>query len=210
MANHNPGYITGSTVSRLMTTDKKVLPAGALTFCIELARERSGLCEIEPAFDGNEATEWGNFYEDEAISRYIEVMERIEGGLWFVSEKQTPKVDGWLSCSVDGISNGSIVIDAKCPKNQNYHHQRMSEDGCRKWLSENEDQLQFNMMLWGLSEAHLISYDPRWKPSHQVIVAKTKACPVWREKFELRYKLAEEQIQIELEKIANAKFIYEL
>jgi hypothetical protein len=208
MANHAPGFITGSTVSRLMSTDKKELPAGALTFCMEIARERCKMCEIQPAFDGNESTEWGNFYEDEAITRYIEFMESKTGVLHFVSDKQTPKVNGWLSCSVDGITNGEIVIDAKCPKNQNYHHLRMSEDGCRKWLKENEDQLQFNMMMWALSDAHLISYDPRWVQSHQVIVAATKISQQWLEKFNSRYELAEKQIQLNIERILEAKFIH--
>ena len=84
----------------------------------------------------------------------------------------------------------------------------MSEDGCRKWLKENEDQLQFNMMMWGLSDAHLISYDPRWAQSHQVIVAATKISQQWLDKFNSRYELAEKQIQLDIERILEAKFIH--
>lgn len=193
MASHAPGYITGSTVSALLTGKKDKLLVGGVDFAISIAMERCGLVEIEPDFLGNKATEWGNMYEEEAIQRYEEL------NFCDVHGKQEGFSEGWLSCTPDGLVDDETVLEIKCPFNTQNHLNYLLNPETFK--DKYYDQAQFNMMLTSRKWCDLVSYDPRWTSSLDIKVVTIKCDLEWQKKARDRIKQAETVIKDTLKKI---------
>lgn len=193
MASHAPGYITGSTVSALLTGKKDKLLVGGVAFAMQIAMERCGLVEIPPDFQGNEATEWGNMYEEEAIQRYEEVnFSDVHG-------KQEGFCTGWTSCTPDGLIGGDGVLEIKCPFQTKNHLDYLLSD--ESFKAKYEDQAQFNMMLTGREWCDLVSYDPRWTQPLDIKVVHIEACEQWQERAMDRIQQTEAVIKDTLKRI---------
>lgn len=84
-----------------------------ITFCNPYSNEKDFILKKNGygKFQGNVATEWGNKYEDSAIRLYEQIKKEkvIEFGLLL-----HPTVD-WLACSPDGITEGGVMLEIKCP-----------------------------------------------------------------------------------------------
>jgi len=197
MSKHSPKFITGSTVSAIMTGKGDKMLVGGINFAKQIAKERSEKAEIVQTFEGNYATEWGNDHEGMAIYAY---QNRFDV---FVHSMQTPKVEGYLSCTVDGLIDANAVLEVKCPANDTYHEARFTTEGAAQFLKENYDQCQFNTYLWKRQTCILISYDPRWSDPLDLVVIKTPLNPKWVEKFEKRLAHCNEVIDEHLEFLMN-------
>lgn len=68
---------------------------------------------LEPSFQGNEATEWGNLHEPIAIEKY----EKKTGNkvLDFGLLESINKGEDFLAGSPDGITSTGTLIEVKCP-----------------------------------------------------------------------------------------------
>lgn len=178
MAKHNPGFITGSTVSAILTGKGDSLLKGGITFAEQLGAERSGMLDNELArdadFQGNRATDWGNEYEEEAI-------QAIESELFVtVTDKQRQFIDKkrWASCTVDGMAdNGNYVVEVKCPYSPDVHRGRLLNTELLRL--KYEPQVRFNMWLTGAANGILVSYDPRWKEPANLVLVKFERDPKW-------------------------------
>jgi len=196
MASHKHGFITGSTCSAILTGKGDTLLTGGVSFCEQIAEERFEGIQLDEGFAGNDATEWGNMHEDEAIARY-EALKFVT-----VKDKQKPFESGWLSCTPDGIA-GTTLIEVKCPYTNSAYREYMRNP--EKFVAKYNDQVQFNMMLTGCVNADLIAYNPKYPEPLDILVVRVQADPRWVERFEARYDQAEAVISDFIEFLNSIK-----
>lgn len=171
MANHRPGFITASTVGPFLTGKTGKLIAGGINAARNIAAERERLIDPEQdnGFSGSIHTEWGNEHEADAIAAYErERMVEVHG-------QQDVVVQGWLSCTPDGLVGADGLVEVKCPSKMENHKENLLRNA---WVSQYFDQVQFQMMLTGRAWCDLISYDPRqaeWAKLHVVRIARDES-----------------------------------
>ena len=170
MANHNPEYITSSTVKRLLGGRGDKLIKGGRTFARQLARERFGVVDEESSFKGNYATEHGNQYEPEALARYQQET------FTEVHSMQKVVTKGWLSCTPDGLIGDDIITEVKCPFDTDNHMSNLLEQA---FVKDYEAQCRFQMMLTERPLCHLISYDPRWPEPYDITWVELERDKEW-------------------------------
>lgn len=100
------GRVTGSVVGAILGVNKYKSADDVLR---DMVRAYHG---AEPEFNGNVATEYGNFNEDGAIFDFV-----MESG--FNTKKNEeffihPEHD-WLGATPDGLVGGDALIEVKCP-----------------------------------------------------------------------------------------------
>jgi hypothetical protein len=202
MAKHSFGFITGSTVSAILTGKGEKLLTGGVNFAEALGAERSGVLDKEMAkdshFQGNYATEWGNEHEAEALEFFSEKFFAN------VTDLQKSFIDesNWLSCTVDAMWH-SNVLEVKCPANYDNHRKHLLNP--ESFLKEHETQLRFNMMLSGAERAYLISYDPRYVGDCRMLVIEIEQCKQWEIDCMNRVKQANEIAEETAKDLQNYK-----
>ena len=198
MAKHAPGFWTASTISPILTgKDPNKLLVGGINYAKRIALERSGICNLEldlSVFSGNDATEWGNTYEAEAVERYEAAMFADVHG------HQSHFIDGWTSCTPDGLIGSDGLVEIKCPYNPEKHFANLTDAA---WLSDYSDQVQFQMMLTGRQWCDLVSYDPRFTEPHDLVVARVYRDNDYIELMRTRINLAEVVVAETLGRIAQ-------
>lgn len=105
-------------------------------------------CGGSKPFVGNDATRWGNHYEDIAIEIYSKLRDKkvLSFGLLIHPDHE------WLGGSPDGITTDGILLEVKCPLSRKIvmgevpHH----------YLS----QVLLNLEICNLELAHFIEYCP--------------------------------------------------
>lgn len=113
-------------------------------------------------FRGNDATEWGNNHEEEAI-RLFEFQENVDvvrTGFWIMDDY--PDIGG----TPDGLLGDDFTLQVKCPYNPDVHYKTWKEQRIPgKYLA----QVQGEMMITGRRFAWFISYDPRADADFQLV-----------------------------------------
>jgi len=106
-------------------------------------------CNANPKpFIGNEATRWGNHYEDIAIEKYSQLRNKKVLSFGLLIHPDYP----WLGGSPDGITTDGILLEVKCPLKRKIipgevpHH----------YLS----QVLLNLEICNLELAHFIEFVP--------------------------------------------------
>ena len=188
MAQHNPGYITASTVSPFLTGKGDTLLKGGETAAVKIAMERSGIVTItNEIWDGNSATEWGNEHEADAILRY----EEIEFAS--VTDQQKGVAEGWLSCTPDGYVNDDGLVEVKCPYNESVHFGYLLDSVALK--DKYYDQVQFQLMLTGRKWCDLVSYHPHYNEPNDIVKVRIEPDPDWVKRCRSRIDQAEAIIE---------------
>jgi len=129
--------------------------------------------EIEMSADFKQ-TRWGNTYEPEARAKYSELtgMNVREVGFMvnFNCKYNGGSFDGEVY-DVDANPNG--IIEIKCPFDPIKHSKNASLkiDGLDQ-SHEYYAQIQNNINVAGVDWCDFISYDPRRKPEHQLVVIR--------------------------------------
>ena len=105
-------------------------------------------CGKSKPFVGNEATRWGNHYEDIAIEKYSEIRNKkvLSFGLLIHPEYQ------WLGGSPDGITTDGILLEVKCPIRRKIIYGEVP----KQYL----DQVLLNLEICNLDVAHYIEFIP--------------------------------------------------
>jgi hypothetical protein len=192
MANHRPGHITASTVSRFLTgKDPAKLLKGTETACMELALERLGICPdlAEYGFTGNTATDWGNEHEAEAIEAYKAETFTLE----VHGQQDVIRGGEWLSCTPDGLIGSIGMLETKCPFNPHKHFAYAIDPTALE--DEYFDQVQFQLWLSGRKWCDLTSYDPRFIEGHRLVIARIEPNAKWQEFAQIRIELVLERVQ---------------
>lgn len=146
--------ITASRFKDLMTEprSKADREAGALSdtargYMMELLGEN---LTREAQFFSNAATDWGNTYEDEAISAYAARTGVIVQRVGMVTQ-------GLVGASPDGLVGDSGGIEVKCPFNPKNHIETLLNGMPKQHIA----QVQGCMWLAERDWWDFISYDPR-------------------------------------------------
>jgi len=105
---------------------------------------------LEPKFEGNAATEWGNDHEKDAIDAYEIVTGSIVSKSGDNQEFRISKEHDWLGCTPDGFVGG-IIIEAKCPASLNVYG---------KVPDHYMAQVQGQMYVCDVSLAHFVVWTP--------------------------------------------------
>lgn len=120
-------------------------------------------CGAGKPFTGNEATLYGQKYEDEAIEKYCMAMGKRnhEFGLiaWDeVNREPTEPVIPWMAGSTDGIAEDVlgledlVVLEVKCP-----FRRKIKYGECPEYYYP---QVQLNMAILNIDKADFIEYRP--------------------------------------------------
>jgi len=119
-------------------------------------------------FVGNDATRWGQHYEDVAIEIYSELYNKEVLSFGLLIHRDYP----WLGGSPDGITKDGILLEVKCPVSRPIimgeipHHYR--------------SQVLLNLEICNLETAHFIEYAPGKSDQDYVLnVVEIKRDPEW-------------------------------
>lgn len=161
MANHKPGWITASTIGPFLTGKSGKLIQGGINAAREIAGERSGSIDPEQdnGFTGLIHTDWGNEHEADAIAAY-EAREFVEvhGQQEQFEVIALNGLKTQISCTPDGLVGEEGMIEVKCPSVMKNHRNNVLRN---EWVSQYQDQCQFQMLVTGRKWVDLISFDPR-------------------------------------------------
>jgi hypothetical protein len=183
------GKFTPSELYRLMTPPKtktEVLSEGAKTYVKEKIAEILTIdISNDKMFHGNNATEWGNSYEGEAIEVFSDMLNKEIVNPGFIN------YDNNFGGTPDGISHDKLFgIEVKCPYNSSIHLDNLLLDSLafKKERKEYYWQIQGYSLITGIENWYFVSYDPRQ------IDYKLKILPIKRNEDDIR--LIKEKLQI--------------
>ena len=196
MASHNYGHITASTIGPFLTGKKDELLVGGVAAAIEIAKERlslKGYVSPEEPWQGNEATEWGNQHENDALLRYEQAQ------FVSVTDRQKGVAKEWLSCTPDGYVGKDGLVEVKCPFATKVHMGYLLEPESLR--DAYNDQCQFQLMLTGRKWCDIVSYDPRWKEPLDLVIIRITPDVDWQVRCLSRIEQAETIITETMEKL---------
>ena len=186
------GKFTPSELHRLMTepkTKSEIISEGAKTYIKEKIAETLTVdISNDKMFKGNDATEWGSSYENEAIevfSDYNNVQILPSGFIEY---------DENFGGTPDGIcEDGSFGIEVKCPYNIAIHLDNLllDSESFKKYRKEYYWQIQGYSLITGIEDWYFVSYDPRQ------VDYKLKVLPIKRNEEDI--KLIKQKLQLATE-----------
>jgi hypothetical protein len=183
------GKFTPSELYRLMTeprTKTEKLSEGAKTYVKEKIAEILTVdISNEKMFHGNNATEWGNSFEGEAIELFSDMLNKEIINVGFIN------YDDNFGGTPDGISHDNLFgIEVKCPYNPSIHLDNLLLDSLafKKERKEYYWQIQGYSLITGIENWYFVSYDPRQ------IDYKLKILPIKRNEDDIR--IIKEKLQI--------------
>lgn len=183
------GKFTPSELYRLMTEPKvktEKLSEGAKTYVKEKIAEILTVdISNDKMFHGNNATEWGNSFEGEAIEVFSDMLNKEIINVGFIN------YDDNFGGTPDGISHDNLFgIEVKCPYNPSIHLDNLLLDSLafKKERKEYYWQIQGYSLITGIEDWYFVSYDPRQ------IDYKLKILPIKRNEDDIR--IIKEKLQI--------------
>lgn len=166
--------------------DVKYLKSGAwgetaLTYLYDLIGEHlTG--QPSESFTGSKATEWGNQYEEEALTAYKQRTGRKTKPGHFLQDPKNPLVGG----TPDAFCGEQGVLEVKCPFNFKNHLRTVIT---KKVPDDYMPQVLGHLMLSGREWCDFVSYDPRIKSQHRLVIVRVKAKEVQAEMDELAQRI---------------------
>lgn len=193
------GKITASNFDKLKKVQR--LKTGewgetALTYIYDIIGEHlSG--ETSESFGGSKATDWGNLYEAEAIREYTKRTGRKVKPGEFVAHENLE----WVGGTPDGFVGMKGLIEVKCPFNFKNHIRTVIT---KTVPTEYMPQVLGNLILTGREWCDFVSYDPRVKGPHKLVIVRVYAS-AYRETVEILKQHIEEAHELLLEKLKELK-----
>jgi len=186
------GKITGSCFNRVTRgRNSKEWSESAKSYMAELIFEWITGEEAQ-AFTGNDATRWGEFYENEALNKYtLKTGNTVTRGKFYLAKG----FQGLVGCTPDGVGRKGLEI--KCPFGPKAHTYALLSG---KVPTEYTDQVFGHMLCAERDECDFVSYDPRIsekRPDLGLIVI-----PVERNEFYME-ELTDRLYEFEEELISN-------
>lgn len=127
-------------------------------------------CGAGKPFNGNEATRWGEKYEDEAIDMYCDSMGMIQHEFGLIPSEEVVRMPGdlffpgseFLAGSPDGIATVAetpdggepVLLEVKCPMRR-----KIKMGYCPVYYYP---QVQLNMYICNVTRAAFIEYKPAY------------------------------------------------
>lgn len=117
---------------------------------------------IRKGFQGNEATRWGNKYEDEALALFsFQEQLQVEKSGFFIYDKNPG-----IGASPDGKIGSDTLAEVKCPFNPDVHLKTWRE---QKVPAKYIPQIQGQLEITDRNFCWFISYDPRQEIDLQIV-----------------------------------------
>ena len=157
------GKFTSSEIHRLLQPGKRkdeYFGAGAMTYIYEKVGE---IITGEAAEASSKAIEWGYANEYDAILEY-ENRKKAKVEYFGAGNPKYIPYNEVAGGSPDGIVNGRILLEVKCPFNSGNHIKFLMMTKQDQLKASNFDyycQAQMNMLCTNTAIAHFVSYDPR-------------------------------------------------
>lgn len=169
------GKITGSQFNRVTRGQGgRGWSQGAQSYLAELLFEWITGEEAQQ-FSGNDATRWGEFYENEAIAAYEKKTGRkVKRGKFY----QAPAKHGFrglVGCTPDGI--GERGLEIKCPYGPKAHINTLLSGEVPE---EYRDQVHGHMLCADREICDFVSYDPRFEKRPDMMMTMVE---VFRDEF---------------------------
>lgn len=153
----------------------------ALTYLYDLIGEHlTG--QPSELFSGSRATEWGNQYEEEALAAYKQRTGRKTKPGHFLPDRVLPLVGG----TPDAFCGEQGVLEIKCPFNFKNHLRTVIT---KKVPDDYKSQVLGHLMLSGREWCDFVSYDPRIKTNHRLVIVRVRAKEVQAEMDELAQRI---------------------
>lgn len=118
-------------------------------------------------FTGSKATEWGNFYEADALKAYTK-----RTGKKVQPSKFLPSSMPWVGGTPDGFVGEKGLVEAKCPLTFKNHLRTVIK---RTVPDEYLQQVLGQLWLSGREWCDFVSYDPRIEGAHGLVIVRVKA-----------------------------------
>ena len=140
---------------KLLTASNMAACLGQNQYCTQEELFLKMTKQIAP-FSGNEATRWGQTYEEEAGQVYsmLTGLELVEEPIGFLIHNYEKPGDGGrkrYGATPDFMTKGGILVEIKCPFRRKIKH------SIPKYYIP---QVQFQMEVTGTSMAHFVQYRP--------------------------------------------------
>ena len=195
MAQHNPGKITASTCSAILTKANTPddLPPGAVTFARQLALERLELAGTvrpdpdEPDLSSNPDIIRGNELELDAGAAYEERMFAAIHDAQIGATRSE-----WLACTPDGYVGTDGLVETKCPRRKKHFEYLLDPSELEKQYG---DQARFQLYVTGRNWCDLVSYCPLFDAPRDVVIRRVHVSPKWVTLLETRLALLETEIE---------------
>lgn len=153
------GRITGSRIGGVLGLNRYASRSDVLAEMLVQARGQ------DPLFAGNEATQWGNDHEDDALTAY----ELERGVLTYGGQEFTihPVYD-FLACTPDGLVGLDGMAECKCPYRALYTDikQKPEYEAQIRLQLECTSRAWCDFIVWresGISISR-VEHDPNWLP----------------------------------------------
>ena len=152
------------------------------------------LTNVDPKFQGNEMTAWGNDHEQDAVNRYEAEYGVILSNTGDAQDFIICTANDWIGCTPDGF-NDEIVTEFKCPfslrvypeipayympqvqgqmaiaKKQLSHFACWTPDDFGVW------EVKFNQEYWEIELSLLKKFYGEWKSGEQPARGKKPVMP---------------------------------
>lgn len=157
------GKFTASEIHKLFQKGKKkddYFGQGAMTY---IKTKLAELLTGEVAEFDNNATEWGNSLELEAVLEF-EKVTGLKVDYFGKGNPQFINYNDYAGGSPDGLVGEDAIIEIKAPYNSKYHIEHLLLTSGVDLLTEFLDkycQLQMNLLCTKREKAYFVSYDPR-------------------------------------------------
>lgn len=102
-------------------------------------------------FTGNDATQWGEYWEDVALQKYCDLYRTNVYALNLVQHPEIP----WMGGSPDGVTEEKILIEIKCPPNRQI---KPGIEGVPKYYIH---QVQMLMYTMDIEMCHFVQFKPK-------------------------------------------------
>lgn len=158
------GKITSSRFGIVKRTRYGQWGETALSYLYDLIGEH---ITGQPAetFTGSKATDWGNFYEADALEAYRRRTRRkVQPGRFF----QSPALQ-WVGGTPDALIGEGGLIEAKCPLTFKNHLRTVIT---KQVPDEYVDQVDGHLWLSGRQWVDFVSYDPRITGPHGLCIVR--------------------------------------
>lgn len=175
------GRITCSMFGKITKVKSGAWGETALSYLYDLIGEHMTGKPSE-TFTGSKATDWGNLYEEEALKAYTKRTGRKTRPAGFFKDAEMNLVGG----TPDALCGEAGVIEVKCPLTYKNHLRTVIT---KKVPSEYMDQVLGHMMLTGKFWCDFVSYDPRIKGAHRLVIVRVNAALYQDEMKELAARI---------------------
>jgi len=160
--NQRIGSFTSSKIHLLLTSSRKkdqIFGDSAMSYIYEKTFEYLTGMEGD-TFDGNDATDWGTNYEDEAVMEFERITGLKTSNAPYISKSE------YYGGSPDRYVGDDALLEIKCPYSPKYIIKAADGFIDKKYVAQN----QSNLNITGRQKIYHATYDPRMPKGMRMVI----------------------------------------